>query len=56
MMFKLWNLWCKETVEKDSVREVIEASVSRMPITAISDDDNELDSIVIFFDASWMAG
>ena len=48
-MLKLWNLWFKETVEKDSVREIIEASVSRMLIIARSDDDDdELSSIVIF--------
>lgn len=48
-MLKLWNLWFKETVEKDSVREIIEASVSRMLIiTRSDDDDDELSSIVIF--------
>ena len=48
-MLKLWNLWFKEIVEKDSVREIIEASVSRMLIiTRSDDDDDELSSIVIF--------
>jgi len=47
-MLKLWNLWFKEIVEKDSVREIIEASVSRMLIITRSDDDDELSSIVIF--------
>ena len=39
MMLKLLLLWVKETVEKDSVREVIEARVRRILTTTRSDDD-----------------
>mmetsp|Transcript_16747 Transcript_16747/g.28328 ORF Transcript_16747/g.28328 Transcript_16747/m.28328 type:complete len:85 (-) Transcript_16747:173-427(-) len=45
MMLKLLLLWVKETVEKDSVREVIEARVRRILITIRSDDDDELSMI-----------
>jgi len=45
-MLKLLLLWVKETVEKDSVREVIEARVRRMLITTRSDDD-ELSMITV---------
>ena len=44
MMLKLL-LWIKETVEKDSVREVIEARVRRILTTTRSDDDVELSMI-----------
>ena len=39
MMLKLLLLWVKETVEKDSEREVIEARVRRILITTRSDND-----------------
>mmetsp|Transcript_25186 Transcript_25186/g.38664 ORF Transcript_25186/g.38664 Transcript_25186/m.38664 type:complete len:84 (-) Transcript_25186:171-422(-) len=47
MMLKLLLLWVKETVEKDSVREVIEARVRRILTTTRSDDDVELSMITV---------